>query len=447
MSLVAAPLQGDRLRNCLYACASSAVRVRAAIAYADMSNIELFEECAREGVPLDYYGRYDHTCPVHPSLLRWFLKRDSIDLRCYLVPEHLHAKVIWWVDAGAYIGSANLTDRAWNKNYEAGMFYTREELVDSGLDDELGRFFERLHDQAYPLSEDVAREQELLLKRRQEIAKQEAEHRRFFAQTNLLKPKQHPDEVPPKEANQREFRAFEDEWRSTLTVLNQIAARVASDEWRPDWMPKSVPPAAQSDQFLHAYYYQRVRDGVKYPVEQLHHRNENQRDRALINELKWWKSGEYDHDDEFRHLTEWVPLIQHTFSRDAIDSLTEDAWVNAASCVHAIRDYAGKQSHEQLGLAAKGEYESKLRRHCQLLWSRTSSHGRTVRDLIRYVVWDPGSITERLWKGHRSDEWHIPGIGLSALGEIVGWSRSEDYPPRNMRTSKALRALGHPVRV
>lgn len=47
----------------------------------------------------------------------------------------------------------------------------------------------------------------------------------------------------------------------------------------------------------------------------------------------------------------------------------------------------------------------------------------------------------------RSDEWAIPRIGLSSLGEIVGWARPDEFPPRNMRTSKGLRALGYNVRI
>jgi len=44
----------------------------------------------------------------------------------------------------------------------------------------------------------------------------------------------------------------------------------------------------------------------------------------------------------------------------------------------------------------------------------------------------------------RSDDWAIPHIGLSSLGEIVGWARPD---ARNMRTSKGLRALGYNVRI
>jgi hypothetical protein len=34
-------------------------------------------------------------------------QKNTADVECHLVPRWLHAKVIWWVDVGAYIGSTN----------------------------------------------------------------------------------------------------------------------------------------------------------------------------------------------------------------------------------------------------------------------------------------------------------------------------------------------------
>ena len=69
------------------------------------------------------------------------------------------------------------------------------------------------------------------------------------------------------------------------------------------------------------------------------------------------------------------------------------------------------------------------------------------RILLNYVVWGNGSVSARLWNAIRSDDWAIPHVGLSSLGEIVGWGRPDEFPPRNMRTSKGLRALGYNVRI
>ena len=81
------------------------------------------------------------------------------------------------------------------------------------------------------------------------------------------------------------------------------------------------------------------------------------------------------------------------------------------------------------------------------LWRQRSREGKTVLDLLNYVVWGNGSVAARLWNAIRSDQWAIPHIGLSSLGEVVGWARPDEFPPRNMRTSKGLRALGYNVRI
>lgn len=40
------------------------------------------------------------------------------------------------------------------------------------------------------------------------------------------------------------------------------------------------------------------------------------------------------------------------------------------------------------------------------------------RILLNYVVWGNGSVSARLLNAIRSDDWAIPHVGLSSLGEI-----------------------------
>jgi phosphatidylserine/phosphatidylglycerophosphate/cardiolipin synthase-like enzyme len=51
------------------------------------------------------------------------------NMQCRLVSDCYHPKVIWWCGLGAYIGSANLTNRAWVKNIEVGTFLSHQDLV------------------------------------------------------------------------------------------------------------------------------------------------------------------------------------------------------------------------------------------------------------------------------------------------------------------------------
>lgn len=91
--------------------------------------------------------------------------------------------------------------------------------------------------------------------------------------------------------------------------------------------------------------------------------------------------------------------------------------------------------------------DDKVRKFGEWLWRQRSREGRTMLELLNYVVWGNGSVSARLWNAIRSDDWAIPHIGLSSLGEIVGWARPDEFPPRNMRTSKGLRALGYNARI
>lgn len=53
----------------------------------------------------------------------------------------------------------------------------------------------------------------------------------------------------------------------------------------------------------------------------------------------------------------------------------------------------------------------------------------------------------RLFDAVNNPERYFPRIGVNQLAELVGWARPEHFPPRNGRTSKALKALGYDVRI
>ncbi|ECK3101702.1 phosphatidylserine/phosphatidylglycerophosphate/cardiolipin synthase family protein, partial [Salmonella enterica] len=148
--------------------------VVAAIAYGD-DKTTLLDHCLKNHHRLDIWMRYDHTVPVSPSLLTKFLANTKNNIFCKLVPDCLHSKVIWWKGYGAYIGSANLTDRAWHTNIETGIFFTESDLYNSNLIGQLEEFFENLAslDCCVDLSEDIIDEQRQLLKSKLELEKKE----------------------------------------------------------------------------------------------------------------------------------------------------------------------------------------------------------------------------------------------------------------------------------
>lgn len=124
-----------------------------------------------------------------------------------------------------------------------------------------------------------------------------------------------------------------------------------------------------------------------------------------------------------------------------------EEFIGALSKVHAIRAYGGKRRNADLGIETEtAKLEDKLIPHLTEIWKARSKQGKTAVEILDHVIWGNGPIERRIWDGVESETWRIPSLGFSALGEIVGWARPNEYPPRNDRSIKGLRALGQEVR-
>jgi hypothetical protein len=254
--------------------------------------------------------------------------------------------------------------------------------------------------------------------------------------------------VDKAKARDRAFAEFARRWRESLQVLKDISERVIRDEYRPDWIPKDTPAGAQADQFVHAYYYQFV-GGHKggHLVDAAYAEHRLNPARPLEEALTWWKQAEFDNTQERRSLLDWAPQLKSMLSRARIRELTKDEFCHALSMVHAIIDYGRKRPNFQLGLpSVQQDTDTKVRLHAEQLWEARSPQGKTPLEMLDYVIWGSGSMEERIWAAARSDQWRLPWVQFSTLGEIVGWARPDDFPPRNDRTLKGLRALGYSVR-
>jgi PLD-like domain len=451
MRFVAGPLNQVRLDNILHEVTENSAGVRAAVAYAQNDNFELFEACKKEGKALTYYGRYDYSIPVHPEVLHWFLLQKSPDLVCKLVPDILHAKVIWWEGAGVYIGSANLSGRAWNSNIEAGVFIEQDEMEAQGLEEELIGFFAALDTKATELNETL-----YLHVKAMHDAYLNYTRTADNAASNAFDKKR---EIPRNEGlasaaatNAMDVRRtlFLQEWNATLKTMHDIAERVSSPEHRPSWVPSDSPKGLQADQFLHAFYYQKVKEGSSFPFDRYFQDNRNRKEAVLTEQLKWWKAGAYDNEMELAALNR-ASRIQSLLSKGEILNLSEEEFVEMGSSIYAMRDYAFRQPPANIGLAPNvSDYELKAEAFARTQYTRRSDAGKSIRDTLYFVLYGPGgevSIASRIWEAAHSKQWKIPGMGLSTLGEIVGWAIPDRFPPRNGRTSKALRALGNDVKV
>jgi hypothetical protein len=447
MRFIANRLNNSHLRDILPSQKVDIDGVMAAIAYGSNSNDEnsdLVGHCIKNKHRLDIWMRYDHTVPVAVPLLERLLQSHDKNIFCKLIPDCFHSKVIWWRGYGAYVGSANLTERAWITNIEAGVFLPEEDLQSHGMASELESFFQSLSDleQQIPLSSEIIEEMKKLQKIRHGIDEKGKDKRRFPVWGG-------PSFESKTNAFERQLEAFRREWQSTLTELRNIGEQLQGSS--PTWVSEDLPIEWVADQFLHSYYYKKVSDGAKRPYEDFYQTNRHDPQAALTEAISWWSQTSEPPAHEDHTLYESAPFIREALSRENIARLDRNAFSKICYYTHATKDHVIKVSMSSLGRPDIQSLSREKRIPIFVDWvlKERNQKGWDVKQLINFVLYDgkDEDLWKRLYLAGRTAEYRIPHYGLNSLAEIVGWSRPEIAPPRNGRTSKALRALGFDVRV
>ena len=447
MEFVANALNKKFLKYLLPPAGSEIDGVFAAIAYG--SNFpnekeDFIADCVNNRYRLDLWVRYDHTVPVAPSLLRRILKHHKDNVFCKLIPDCLHSKVIWWKGYGAYIGSANLTDRAWNSNIEAGLFLSEDDLCSNGMIEELENFFDSLKNisESFPLTEEVIKELERIAASRSGIEDKGKDLRSTrIWQGPLFETKENAD------AKRKE--AFRKEWLKTLTELRSIGDLLSKN--RPSWVNEDIPVNWQVDQFLHAIYYNKIGEGRAKPYEDFYNRNKSNPSAAVLEMINWWKSTPNAPSHEDLTFYGSAPLIYDFLSKDKILTLNEEEFAKVCLSTHATKDHIVKMKLSTFGVSDTQSLPTEQRVVLFAPWllNKRNKKGWNVLQLLNYVFYEgkDDDLWERLYKASKDDEYYFPHYGLNSIAELVGWTKPASFPPRNGRTSKALRALGYDVMV
>ncbi len=86
--------------------------------------------------------------------------------------------------------------------------------------------------------------------------------------------------------------SFHKEWESTFSIIKNISDQI--NDYRPVWISEDTPEFWQTDQFLHAYYYNIVhqKDNT-YPFEDYHRTNSKNPQAALMSMLSGGKTYQY----------------------------------------------------------------------------------------------------------------------------------------------------------
>lgn len=421
--------------------------IDAAVAYT--TTIDEIGALAKEtNVPFVLYTLIDGDFPS-PSVVQKFLS-SPVHWQLLLTRDFFHAKVLWFRGVGAYIGSVNLTQQAWWQNIECGLWLTEDELEEQGLDDALVQFFAELSGSRrfVPAAQEHLDAVRKLARSAKAVS--DAKTALNAAADSLL------SSVPGAKApalvvgkdEDLALQGFMTEWESTLTVLRKLSAKVESMPW-PSWVDKSVPPSIVQDQATEYWWHKHVRRNGEAPAETMmmryHERYRAAPDGAVEQMFAEW--ADFNASDDWAQFLNVAPLeTRELLKRESLTDLDVEGLTRIILNTHAAREHARQALKSDLGDI---DGNSSQEERCRLLaefWMRAKpAPNRGIREVLDFVIWgdaiDP-RIAARLWRAAHDPTWKIRRLGLSILGELIGYARPDRYPPRNHRVSKTLVALG-----
>lgn len=459
MQIVMGEMNGVRLLDLMNAAPSKCGQVTAAVAYAT-NNSPFFEHCLKKKIQLEYFGLLDEGQAVSVSVLQQLLDAGPLAASASLIKGHFHSKIIWWHGFGAYIGSANLTSNAWFTNVECGVFFDEDEIIGTKIQNDLEQQFEYLRANSVPVTKELLKALSGLSPAAQSAyaAKQKLQER-FDQATKDIPSHAGLTTYGPHVVNTA-FTKFSTEWNNTLQLLRGLCEDFHRLNLRPKWVASDADRTVHFDQFLHAYYYVRVRDEREEQesaksfelVNLAHSRNKLDKAAALSDAAIWWSSLEvapYEEDEFIRTI---APRMRERFAPEVLARWTLRDFQDVFFDVHAFRMHARQMRNDTLGLPKdhKETVQARSDRVAKWLWEQPRSESQKhIRELLQFVIWgaSPDNIAERLWIATKDERWKYDHFGPSTLGEAIGWARPDAYPPRNNRTNKALKALGHDVRM
>lgn len=451
MKLVMGEINGIWLHDLMHGVPATCDRVTATVAYAT-SNSPFFDHCLQNKRFLEFYGLLDEDQAVAIAVLEKLLVAGPFAASCHLIKGHYHPKVIWWHGYGAYIGSANLTHNAWSANVECGVFYEEDEIIGTPLQVQLDLLFDRVRQISKALDSSLIKDLKKLQAASNVVDRERAKFKRLFDEATNRYP-EHGGLTAPSSASKLSL--FAVEWEQTLELLQGLRKEFIAMNLRPQWVASDANDTVHFDQFLHAFYYVRVRgrenadDSARSHerVNSFFEMNRSDKIGALREAALWWASLDAAPHGEDVFIAETAPTMRELFAKERIAAWTFDEFKGAMMGVNAFKMHARQVKNKFFGLPEghRETLEQRAYRLADWLWKLDRSGKQSLREMWLFLIWGtyPANMTERLWMVTDDERWAFPRLGQSSLGEAVGWARPDDYSPRNNRTNKALRALGH----
>lgn len=446
MRLVANWINGIYLRDLLEEVrgSKSCEEVSAAVAYVTFADY-LIDFCVEADVPLKLFCLFNSEARPSPGPVARCLDRFTRGWQLWFTANYYHPKIIWFRGAGAYVGSANLSQAAWDWNTEAGFFFEQDEMARYSLDTQLTAFFEAIKPRFRRATREDLDAIKLLAKDAQELNSAKERLRDRFQKLVATVPGSDSPAAVEHHVSPVKV-AFVQDWTSTLETLRRMQSRLDLFHKKSGrrWVPPNTPLAFEVDQALNHYYEKYVLGG---DLERLHELNVRDSEEATDQMFGEWITEEIPEEGRLL-LEEWYPTVRALLQREHLKHFTLEQWKTICSRCNAIREVAkhlrpatlGKPSGTTATLDEHAEW------YAEFTWNQRTEGGRTLAEMLHYLVWEDQPLApDRVWNVANEREWHLPYFGIGSAGEIIGLARPEDFPPRNNRISRALFALGFDV--
>jgi len=428
-----------------------------AVAYVTKMD-EIFELATHCQVPLNLYALADGHGFPNISVVRKFVEGQRTAWRLYLTRGFFHPKIVWLRGVGAYIGSANLSDSAWYRNMECGVWLPQEDLDRLNWNEELAAMFGVIHEHCQEATKDDLGALEALDRRRERLRAAEAEFKKDADRLLGKLPGQNSpvDHTPRREPGGAARKTFITEWRTGLTILQKIAA--IYDDRRNDWPPwvdRDVPAAIVQDQATEWWWHNEFRrtGESRTVMVEAHKRNASNPDAAVQQVLTDWCRFDDSDGDWIDYINVHPQRLRVLLSKVELQRLNLERLEEILFLCHSSREHGRQIPKQVLGLDPDDERktEERMKPYAEYLWGQRSSQGRTVKDVLEFVLWGDRlglrgakHVEDRIWLASNDNGWKLPHLGSAIFGEMIGYARPDEYPPRNNRVSKTLFALGYP---
>lgn len=431
-------------------------RIDLAVAYA--TKMDAIFTLAREtGVPLTLYTLADGNGFPGLRVARTFIVGDRVAWRLFLTRAYFHSKIMWFRGVGAYIGSANLTDDAWYRNLECGVWIPQDELEERNWIPQLSAMFAALHDR---FREATSHDLEALAQLAESRRRLTAAEREFAEVRDRILAHLPGNQSPnvrdrPTDGGGAARARFIDEWNQGIAILQKITRLFAEnrDRW-PDWVDQGAHPAIVQDQATEWWWqtdFRSTRESRRLMLE-AHESNRRDPDRAVRDLLDRWCRFDGGNDGQWHpYINDYPRELHQLLLPDSLEQLDEHGLARIVFLCHSSREHARQIPNRTFGLPADAQHtvEERCAFYANFLWRQRSGAGRRVVDVLRYVLWGDQQgrasnqdSASRIWAAASHDDWRLPHLGVHILGELVGYARPGEFPPRNNRVSKTLYALG-----